>query len=191
MEFSKLPAGAAADKLVCSDPTIPHDDRNLVIKVSWPCGKSRQCNMRILWQHATCGYSDRVCHAAESTDGRGGDLPKYTFFAHSTHPFLHLPGTPTCSCPLPHPWHTNCTCCGAFVPLFFFSAKLSCPGVCWLDCTCTIAQHSTCCPPMHTCHAWPAQSQLYEQAASNSHTHPDLGHIAGPLKHTAAALAMA
>lgn len=34
MEFSKLPAEATADKLVCSDPTIPHDDRNLVIKVS-------------------------------------------------------------------------------------------------------------------------------------------------------------
>jgi 4-diphosphocytidyl-2C-methyl-D-erythritol kinase len=33
MEFSKLPADATADKLVCSDPTIPHDDRNLVIKV--------------------------------------------------------------------------------------------------------------------------------------------------------------
>eukprot|EP00775_Hariotina_reticulata_P008056 gene8056-8251_t len=32
MEFSKLPAEATADKLVCSDPTIPHDDRNLVIK---------------------------------------------------------------------------------------------------------------------------------------------------------------
>lgn len=33
MQFSKLPAGARADKLVCSDPTIPHDDSNLVIKV--------------------------------------------------------------------------------------------------------------------------------------------------------------
>jgi 4-diphosphocytidyl-2C-methyl-D-erythritol kinase len=33
MQFSKLPAGATADKLVCSDPTIPHDDSNLVIKV--------------------------------------------------------------------------------------------------------------------------------------------------------------
>jgi hypothetical protein len=33
MEFSLLPAGAASDTLICSDPTIPHDDSNLVIKV--------------------------------------------------------------------------------------------------------------------------------------------------------------
>lgn len=32
MEFSKLPEGATADKLICNDPTIPHDDSNLVIK---------------------------------------------------------------------------------------------------------------------------------------------------------------
>jgi len=33
MQFKVLPAGASADTLVCSDPTIPHDDSNLVIKV--------------------------------------------------------------------------------------------------------------------------------------------------------------
>lgn len=33
MEFTLLPAGTSSDKLVCSDPTIPHDDSNLVIKV--------------------------------------------------------------------------------------------------------------------------------------------------------------
>lgn len=33
MQFTLLPEGASADKLVCSDPTIPHDDSNLVIKV--------------------------------------------------------------------------------------------------------------------------------------------------------------
>jgi hypothetical protein len=33
MQFTKLPSGATADNLVCSDPTIPHDDSNLVIKV--------------------------------------------------------------------------------------------------------------------------------------------------------------
>lgn len=33
MEFSLLPAGASSDTLICSDPTIPHDDSNLVIKV--------------------------------------------------------------------------------------------------------------------------------------------------------------
>lgn len=32
MQFTQLPAGATSDKLVCSDPTIPHDDSNLVIK---------------------------------------------------------------------------------------------------------------------------------------------------------------
>ncbi|KAF8060510.1 hypothetical protein HT031_004686 [Scenedesmus sp. PABB004] len=32
MTFRVLPPGAAADVLVCSDPTIPHDDSNLVIK---------------------------------------------------------------------------------------------------------------------------------------------------------------
>lgn len=34
MEFTLLPAGATGDKLICSDPTIPHDDSNLVIKVT-------------------------------------------------------------------------------------------------------------------------------------------------------------
>lgn len=33
MEFTLLPAGTSSDKLLCSDPTIPHDDSNLVIKV--------------------------------------------------------------------------------------------------------------------------------------------------------------
>jgi hypothetical protein len=33
MEFTLLPAGSSSDVLVCSDPTIPHDDSNLVIKV--------------------------------------------------------------------------------------------------------------------------------------------------------------
>jgi hypothetical protein len=32
MEFSLLPAGASKDLLECSDPTIPSDDSNLVIK---------------------------------------------------------------------------------------------------------------------------------------------------------------
>lgn len=41
MEFTLLPAGSSSDVLVCSDPTIPHDDSNLVIKVgacSWLLG---------------------------------------------------------------------------------------------------------------------------------------------------------
>jgi hypothetical protein len=33
MEFILLPPGSTSDVLVCSDPTIPHDDSNLVIKV--------------------------------------------------------------------------------------------------------------------------------------------------------------
>jgi hypothetical protein len=36
MEFGLLPAGASRDTLQCSDPTIPSDDSNLVIKVRWP-----------------------------------------------------------------------------------------------------------------------------------------------------------
>lgn len=46
MEFTKLPEGAAADKLICSDPTIPHDDSNLVIKVGdakWHVTCCMQC----------------------------------------------------------------------------------------------------------------------------------------------------
>lgn len=41
MQFKVLPAGASADKLVCSDPTIPHDDSNLVIKVRHQGGPKR------------------------------------------------------------------------------------------------------------------------------------------------------
>lgn len=33
MDFELLPEGATKDTLVCSDPTIPSDDSNLVIKV--------------------------------------------------------------------------------------------------------------------------------------------------------------
>lgn len=33
MGFSLLPEGASRDELRCSDPTIPSDDSNLVIKV--------------------------------------------------------------------------------------------------------------------------------------------------------------
>jgi 4-diphosphocytidyl-2-C-methyl-D-erythritol kinase len=34
MEFDLLPEGSTKDTLTCSDPTIPSDDSNLVIKVS-------------------------------------------------------------------------------------------------------------------------------------------------------------
>ena len=34
MSFSTLPEGSAADTLKCSDPTIPSDSSNLVIKAS-------------------------------------------------------------------------------------------------------------------------------------------------------------
>ena len=34
MEFTKLGPDATADKLTCSDPTIPSDGSNLVIKVT-------------------------------------------------------------------------------------------------------------------------------------------------------------
>ena len=33
MDFEALPAGSTKDTLQCSDPTIPSDDSNLVIKV--------------------------------------------------------------------------------------------------------------------------------------------------------------
>jgi 4-diphosphocytidyl-2-C-methyl-D-erythritol kinase len=33
MEFKKLGAAATRDMLSCSDPTIPSDDSNLVVKV--------------------------------------------------------------------------------------------------------------------------------------------------------------
>jgi hypothetical protein len=35
MAFARLPAGATADRLICSDASIPSDDRNLVIKVTY------------------------------------------------------------------------------------------------------------------------------------------------------------
>ena len=50
MEFDLLPEGAAKDVLECSDPTIPSDDSNLVIKV----GSTPGCipGSEDSWEHA-------------------------------------------------------------------------------------------------------------------------------------------
>lgn len=44
MSFSTLPEGSAADKLTCSDPTIPSDGSNLVIKVGGQKASSARLN---------------------------------------------------------------------------------------------------------------------------------------------------
>lgn len=56
MALELLPEGATKDTLTCSDPTIPSDDSNLVIKVRdpWFCTDILQNKINILTEAGRC-----------------------------------------------------------------------------------------------------------------------------------------